>query len=388
MPPPSPPAPLTSPLSLPTNRLFRLTSASYNQDSDFGACAAEFGHNYRTADWDDLLSIPAAHMSSMLDGLGLRHYDDGALLTRHGSPTDNSWRRWFTARHDGHPPASWYVADQHGGLTLGYGAGPWLVSVMCVHRHMTRASSPPSPSPPPSPPAPLTSPLSLPTNRLFRLTSASYNQDSDFGACAAEFGHNYRTADWDDLLSIPAAHMSAMLDGIGLFAPDGALLTRHGSPTDARWAHAGEMANQGWRRWITMRHDGRPPANWNVADQHGGLTLGSLNGLLMSVMCTNQPPPPSPPPAPSPPPPPALSPEITGRAMAGFAIGACALSVAVAANTLKRLLFLWLIRRPRPAYNTGPLPLAATDEYASKGPLLVAVLVPVTVDEYARKTLV
>ena len=243
--------------------------------------------------------------------------------------------------------------------------------------------------PPPSPPAPLTSPLSLPTNRLFRLTSASYNQDSDFGACAAEFGHNYRTADWDDLLSIPAAHMSSMLDGLGLrHYDDGALLTRHGSPTDARWAHAGEMANQGWRRWITMRHDGRPPANWNVADQHGGLTLGSLNGLLMSVMCTNQPPPPSPPPAPSPPPPPALSPEITGRAMAGFAIGACALSVAIAANTLKRLLFLRLIRRPRPAYNTGPLPLAATDEYASKGPLLVAVLVPVTVDEYARKTLV
>ncbi len=91
---------------------FALTKQTYADSSDWDAAVqAEFGSDYRVADWNDLVAYhnEGSDLLALYDGLGMTNYGHSASVTRSGDPSYSSTRYYFASRHE-HSKPGHYLA--------------------------------------------------------------------------------------------------------------------------------------------------------------------------------------------------------------------------------------------------------------------------------------
>jgi hypothetical protein len=259
---------------------YRLTQKLYTDTDHAHACSQEYGDSFAVADWDqDMSGLGADAITDMCDALGIKttFNEKNIFVTKQGeSYYDGGDRAFFFERHGGHPPDNWLVHDQQGAITLGSWydiEGP----VLCVARKA--AADPTFPT--------AAQPIMGKPNvswsdagsREFRLTQHLYT-DTDHGhACSLGFGDAFAIADWDrDMSDLGAVSITDMCNALGIkksFNENNIFVTRGGET----------YADDSHRAFFFERHDGHPPGNWLVHDQHGAITLGSWYGIEGPVLC-------------------------------------------------------------------------------------------------------
>ncbi len=93
---------------------FAITSQSYPDTADLNAAVqAEFGSDYRLADWNDVKSWCSSHSASefitMLNWQAGREHS--LLVTWNGESYYHGWRHYFMTRVDHTPPSNYLIHD-------------------------------------------------------------------------------------------------------------------------------------------------------------------------------------------------------------------------------------------------------------------------------------
>jgi len=98
-----------------TSDSFALTNNAYPEDSNWDLIISNtMGHEYRVADWNDLVEYHnnGNDLLSMLNGLGITERGTIGHLTRDGNRQISSTRYYFAARHEHQVPSGWAVHAQ------------------------------------------------------------------------------------------------------------------------------------------------------------------------------------------------------------------------------------------------------------------------------------
>mmetsp|Transcript_63544 Transcript_63544/g.200752 ORF Transcript_63544/g.200752 Transcript_63544/m.200752 type:complete len:434 (+) Transcript_63544:77-1378(+) len=116
----------------------------------------------------------------------------------------------------------------------------------------------------------------------FSLTDGMYTDlDEHASACTGEFGLGARVADWDmDLGPLSPSEVDSLMDRLNISTTF--------NQKNYFVQEAGRQHYGGKRAYFFERHDGKPPGNWLVHDQHGSITLGSWFGISGPVLCVRR----------------------------------------------------------------------------------------------------
>mmetsp|Transcript_109780 Transcript_109780/g.328219 ORF Transcript_109780/g.328219 Transcript_109780/m.328219 type:complete len:420 (+) Transcript_109780:77-1336(+) len=116
----------------------------------------------------------------------------------------------------------------------------------------------------------------------FSLTDGMYTDlDEHASACTGEFGLGARVADWDtDLGPLSRSEVDSLMDRLNISTTF--------NQKNYFVQEAGRQHYGGKRAYFFERHDGKPPGNWLVHDQHGSITLGSWFGISGPVLCVRR----------------------------------------------------------------------------------------------------